>query len=220
MPLGALHAFSADAAAAAPSVATVTLNPMMGYVRAAYAARIDDDLVLGSRYDFNAYSFQSDLALGVEYTLRATAHDEDDDENTIAPFAQLRERFGVWTTPNSTDASLREEPPKGVPRSDAHVLSVAEVASPDDAPAAAPAAAQTAVQAATDGAAAPTDGAAERAELGIFKARMRTSGLFALLWEGQWQRCLVSVGLRTQIYTQPAISAHSTLGAEVLYLSE
>lgn len=49
-----------------PLTATITLNPLMGSFSATYAVRAGEDLALCSRFDFNAYSYESDLVLGCE----------------------------------------------------------------------------------------------------------------------------------------------------------
>ncbi|KAI9320621.1 hypothetical protein BX666DRAFT_1214854 [Dichotomocladium elegans] len=50
-----------------PICFTYTLNPLIGHMSTAYVAQVSDDLALCSRYDFNIYSYESDLALGFEY---------------------------------------------------------------------------------------------------------------------------------------------------------
>jgi distribution and morphology protein 10 len=49
-----------------PLTATLTLNPLMGNLSATYAVKAGRDLSLCSRFDFNAYSYESDLVLGCE----------------------------------------------------------------------------------------------------------------------------------------------------------
>jgi distribution and morphology protein 10 len=49
-----------------PLTATLTLNPLMGNFSATYAVKAGDYLALCSRFDFNAYSYESDLILGCE----------------------------------------------------------------------------------------------------------------------------------------------------------
>ncbi|GAC96822.1 hypothetical protein PHSY_004406 [Pseudozyma hubeiensis SY62] len=43
-----------------PTVITATLNPMMGHLSTAYAARMARDVVVCSRFDFNVYSYESE----------------------------------------------------------------------------------------------------------------------------------------------------------------
>ncbi|WFD14708.1 Mitochondrial distribution and morphology protein 10 [Malassezia arunalokei] len=87
---------------------------MMGYLRADYIARVDDDLMIGTRFDLNAYSYQSDWTLGAEYILRRSP-EEDTNEGP----SSMRERVGVWVNPNSTsNVSLRDHelPPAPPPK--------------------------------------------------------------------------------------------------------
>lgn len=49
-----------------PLTATLTLNPLMGSFSATYAVKAGRDLALCSRFEFNAYSYESDLVLGCE----------------------------------------------------------------------------------------------------------------------------------------------------------
>ncbi|EPQ28242.1 uncharacterized protein PFL1_04069 [Pseudozyma flocculosa PF-1] len=56
-----------------PTVLTATLNPMMGHLSTAYAAKMTRDLAVCSRFDFNVYSYDSELSIGGEYWLRASA---------------------------------------------------------------------------------------------------------------------------------------------------
>lgn len=49
-----------------PLTATLTLNPLMGNFSATYAVKAGDNLSLCSRFDFNAYSYESGLILGCE----------------------------------------------------------------------------------------------------------------------------------------------------------
>jgi distribution and morphology protein 10 len=49
-----------------PLTATVTLNPLVGSIAASYAIRAGKFLSLGSRLDFNVYSYDSNWSLGME----------------------------------------------------------------------------------------------------------------------------------------------------------
>ena len=53
-----------------PTIITATLNPLMGHISTAYAAKLGNDLALCSRFEFNAYSYESDLSIGAEWWLR------------------------------------------------------------------------------------------------------------------------------------------------------
>lgn len=49
-----------------PLSATLTLNPLMGNLSTTYAVKAGRNLALCSRFDFNVYSYESDLVLGCE----------------------------------------------------------------------------------------------------------------------------------------------------------
>ncbi|WFD03056.1 Mitochondrial distribution and morphology protein 10 [Malassezia obtusa] len=248
-----------------PAVSSATLNPMMGHVRYAYAAQVEDDLTLCARYDLNVYSYLSDLTLGAEYCLGAPSDEEV--ERVEAPTTSLRERLGVWTPAPDAALSLREEGPaarserRDVPAGEVRAASevhsaVVPAAGPPASPAtsswseaspptavAASAAPVVATEVPAGPTRAPAPEGAPRASAepvapeiaapvesavstyrptsplhGLLKLRMSASGLFALLWEGRWNRCLVSVGLQTHVSMHPKLAAASTLGAEIVFV--
>jgi distribution and morphology protein 10 len=49
-----------------PLTATLTLNPLMGNFSATYAVKAGENLSFCSRFDFNAYSYESGLIMGLE----------------------------------------------------------------------------------------------------------------------------------------------------------
>ncbi|EON69592.1 mitochondrial distribution and morphology protein 10 [Coniosporium apollinis CBS 100218] len=49
-----------------PYTMTLTLNPLMGNLSSTYAVKAGQNLALCSRFDFNFYSYESDLQLGCE----------------------------------------------------------------------------------------------------------------------------------------------------------
>jgi distribution and morphology protein 10 len=49
-----------------PLTATLTLNPLMGNLSTTYAVKAGKNLALCSRFDFNVYSYESDLVVGCE----------------------------------------------------------------------------------------------------------------------------------------------------------
>ncbi|KAI9356553.1 hypothetical protein DFJ73DRAFT_823145 [Zopfochytrium polystomum] len=49
------------------SIVTLLANPMMGHVSASFTSTVFPDLVMSTAYDFNTYSYESDLSLGLEY---------------------------------------------------------------------------------------------------------------------------------------------------------
>jgi distribution and morphology protein 10 len=49
-----------------PLTATLTLNPLMGHLSTTYAVKAGNNAALCSKFDFNVYSYESDLMLGCE----------------------------------------------------------------------------------------------------------------------------------------------------------
>ena len=49
-----------------PYTMTLTVNPLMGNISSGYAVKAGDDLALCSRFDFNFYSYESNVQLGME----------------------------------------------------------------------------------------------------------------------------------------------------------
>lgn len=49
-----------------PYTMTLTLNPLMGNLSSTYAVKAGDNVALCSRFDFNVYSYESELQIGCE----------------------------------------------------------------------------------------------------------------------------------------------------------
>ncbi|CAG8447165.1 8308_t:CDS:2 [Diversispora eburnea] len=64
-----------------PVTATYIFNPIMGYMSAAFAAQVSEDLSLCPRFGFNMYSYESDLMIGAEWWQREKI-EEDKNPNS------------------------------------------------------------------------------------------------------------------------------------------
>lgn len=53
-----------------PTTITATLNPIMGQFSTAYCVKTSPDSALGSRFDFNLYSYDADVTVGGEWYQR------------------------------------------------------------------------------------------------------------------------------------------------------
>lgn len=53
-----------------PTSITALFNPMLGHISGAYAARVTRNLSMCSRFDFNAYSYESEWTIGMEWWMR------------------------------------------------------------------------------------------------------------------------------------------------------
>ncbi|KAI9255525.1 hypothetical protein BY458DRAFT_519876 [Sporodiniella umbellata] len=58
---------------------TFTLNPIVGHMSTSYVAQVADELALCSRYDFSIYSYESDLAFGLEYRTKKPSTLQEND---------------------------------------------------------------------------------------------------------------------------------------------
>ncbi|RDL39639.1 Mitochondrial distribution and morphology protein 10 [Venustampulla echinocandica] len=72
-----------------PLTATLTLNPLMGNVSTTYAVKAGENLALCSKFDFNVYSYESDLMLGFELW-RMKGRSEPRRERSIAAKLEWR----------------------------------------------------------------------------------------------------------------------------------
>ena len=99
-----------------PLTATMTLNPLMGSVRASYAVRAGPHCSLATMLDFNVYSYESNWSVGMELWrkefLRRLDEDEIEDEDGGRVDPSVRR---AWR--RSTQAKLEwrlDEPPAAV----------------------------------------------------------------------------------------------------------
>jgi distribution and morphology protein 10 len=56
-----------------PYTMTLTVNPLMGNLSSSYAVKAGKDLALCTRFDFNVYSYESDVTIGLELWRRDTS---------------------------------------------------------------------------------------------------------------------------------------------------
>ncbi|KAF9929209.1 Mitochondrial distribution and morphology protein 10 [Linnemannia zychae] len=77
-----------------PITITQTLNPIMGHVSSSYAAQVHPDLGLCSRFDFNLYSYDSELTAGVEWWIRERKG-ASSNEQTAAADSPFPKTIGV-----------------------------------------------------------------------------------------------------------------------------
>ncbi|KAG0320642.1 Mitochondrial distribution and morphology protein 10 [Dissophora globulifera] len=93
-----------------PMTVTQTLNPIMGHVSSSYAAQVHPDVGLCSRFDFNLYSYDSELTAGVEWWIRerkggvSTA-----DQESTTPSHPFPATVGVPDLPTSVQDDRPEE---------------------------------------------------------------------------------------------------------------
>lgn len=194
-----------------PTTITATLNPMMGHLSTAYAARMTRDIVACSRFDFNVYSYDSDLTLGAEYWIHTkaatTSNNRKDVEQEVddgvkddlaalsspamspAPSSdrqlQARVDTGLSLRDNISTPSLiaKRQTPWSLRQGDAEEATLAmDTSHSHPLQEQDPSPAKSAASYST--------------ALGVIKARLSTSGNVALLWESRLRNCLVSFGIK------------------------
>lgn len=74
-----------------PYTMTLTLNPLMGNIASSYAVKVGKNLALSSRFDFNIYSYESDVQVGLELWRRKS---EDSSGLSQAEWARKKIRPG------------------------------------------------------------------------------------------------------------------------------
>jgi distribution and morphology protein 10 len=62
---------------------TYALNPIVGHMSSSYVAQVSPELVMCSRFDFSIYSYESDLALGLEYNATNQPKQQQVDKNDV-----------------------------------------------------------------------------------------------------------------------------------------
>nr|CAG8543802.1 9895_t:CDS:2 [Entrophospora candida] len=76
-----------------PVTVTYIINPIMGHMSAAYVTQVSDVLTLCPRFDFNMYSYESDLMIGGEWWQGKKADERNNLSNEISK--QLSDINGV-----------------------------------------------------------------------------------------------------------------------------
>ncbi|CCF54396.1 hypothetical protein NDA11_002674 [Ustilago hordei] len=223
-----------------PTVITATLNPMMGHLSTAYAARMAKDVVVCSRFDFNVYSYESEWSLGGEYWLRGNTGGLGQSDMVQPVLAETKEstcsRPVIASSPNlslrdagspRTNFSDETAAPDGKTASGS--LEPHETLSPPShlCPAMPPQLVTAPACSAHSKMLSPITG--------VLKARISTTSDIRLLWQGRLSNCLVSLGVKADL-SSTSLSPHSrstaslhashgkmgivkSLGLEVMYFS-
>ncbi|CDR88130.1 related to MDM10-mitochondrial morphology and inheritance component [Sporisorium scitamineum] len=186
-----------------PTVITATLNPMMGHLSTAYAARMARDVVICSRFDFNVYSYESEWTVGAEYWLRRSAATGSADSQERG---EERKVVGI----QGKTLSLRDEA--------IDVQGVREEL--DDEVSLRPPPPTTSTPAGT------TLSNIISPITGVLKARISTTSDIRLLWQGRLSSCLVSLGVKADLTpthrppTNGKMGIVKSIGLEVMYFSQ
>lgn len=226
-----------------PTTITATLNPMMGHLGTAYVAQMTRDIVACSRFDFNVYSYDSELTLGAEYWLRSnkSVDDASVDENNSQRLDKAVASVNASSpmerglvdrqlyARQQSGLSLRDSPPSNNHRASL-VPSSAQwtLRDEDQDPGSvkeSDSATTTSEQPTLNSSSGNSSTFFKESVIGILKGRISTTGMVALLWESRLRNCLVSVGIRGDLSASSPSNTLSTtplrsVGVDVLYFSQ
>lgn len=209
-----------------PTVITATLNPMMGHLSTAYAARMARDVVVSSRFDFNVYSYESEWSVGGEYWLRGSPTGLQQKGEEGEPMGKVgRMGWGEKEPVKASSAlSLRDTPQLAMEDSQSTTTKAGGSLSlrpPTETDNSLPAPAELAAVPSPSSlnSPAPTTTAAPQSVIpnilspitGVLKARLSTTSDIRLLWQGRLSNCLLSLGVKADLSsTSLSPSPHTT----------
>lgn len=203
--------------AGTPLTATLTVNPLMGNLSAAYAVVAREDCSLATRFDFNVYSYESEWSVGMElWSTRRLAGlvavDDEKKEVALPVRPPISSSFGI------PDRSFQAKLEWRLDEADEAAKGVA--ASPDAAadaipppPILLPPTPPTQLTPPPP----PVEATGEEKYQGVLKARLNQNLQIGLLWEGRIQSLLFSLGSAVDLHRldQP----FRTLGLEIQFSS-
>lgn len=236
----------ASAPSQPPTVITATLNPMMGHLSTAYAARMARDVVVCSRFDFNVYSYESEWTMGAEYWLRKSGGGggvesvEASDADVPAPMNRIGSTSsigGLRGHDETRQARFQEEHAMSL-REASEAVSQVDGNTGDggtsvfgllrDPPALAPSAPSPRATCANS-----TLAHLLSPITGVLKARISSTSDIRLLWQGRLSHCLVSLGVKADLSgthgasysvggapASPKMGIVKSIGLEVMYFSQ
>lgn len=178
-----------------PYTMTLTLNPLMGNLSSTYAVKAGKHLAFCSRFDFNFYSYESNVLVGCElWRLR---------RRTLGD--KIEEKLNHVELPPS--ATLVDDLVN--PGLDKATDSITGFSSNLDAPSG------SLLRRLNHGF--PSQAPDEKDIVGVLKARIDQSWRIGLLWEGRFKELMFSVGAGLDLKKRERIIAG--LGLEVQYSS-
>lgn len=166
-----------------PTVINATLNPIMGQISTSYGTKIGPNLALATRFDFNLFSFDSDITFGLEWlqkrrpkNSRQMVPTQPSDETMVDEFFHKKQK--------SYSSSLMGNTEEGNRNSSSHLTRYfwRTVAGLED-------------------------------TLSILRARVSPVTGLTLMWEGRWKECLIGIGIQSEflVSSSPTSSLGSRL---------
>ncbi|KAG0254361.1 Mitochondrial distribution and morphology protein 10 [Actinomortierella ambigua] len=172
-----------------PVTLTQTLNPIMGHVSSSYAAQVNPDLGLCSRFDFNLYSYDSELTVGLEWWLREKRGFVAPSSSAISSTSSSSSSSSSSAIADANDASLVKTLEER--HEEQRQLELLE--------------AEAAVQSRHPHVLAPV--------IGVLKARLGVQSGLAILWEGRFNKLLFSFGVVADMSSVGLSAPYAVAGA-------
>ncbi|WVQ96622.1 mitochondrial distribution and morphology protein 10 [Kwoniella sp. CBS 9459] len=208
-----------------PTTLTLLYNPLIGFLSSAYSAQVSPTVALSTRFGFNVYSYESDLAIGGEWWIgrRRGKRELKPTPPASSPVADVlgsesTKRDGaeerIAQTDNWSKATLRpvegdrvenEQLEKELDSPSPITTSVIEVNRPSRSP----------QPYGSDPIPEVSEAVDERD--GVLKARLSGNWSIALLYEARIRKCLVSVGIVSDLASRQR--PIRSVGVEVQYFS-
>ncbi|WWC71140.1 uncharacterized protein I206_105093 [Kwoniella pini CBS 10737] len=195
--------------ASPPTTLTLLYNPLIGFLSSAYSAQVSPTVALSTRFGVNVYSYESDLAVGGEWWIGRRRGKRDLSKeslatsiNSVLPSMEniplvKDEQERIGTDENWEKASLRPAEEVGQTMQEGP-LNVTEIKIP-----------------ATKEPDVSPDSLDDRD--GVLKARLSGNWSIALLYEARIRKCLVSVGIVSDLASRQR--PIRSIGLEVQYFS-
>lgn len=202
-----------------PYTMTLTLNPLMGNLSSTYAVQARPGLALCSRFDFNVYSYESEIVVGCELWRRRR---RDDRRESGSGQWGAKDDGLEWARERMRRSERRGWVAKGgvLPEDVARTESMAQDAGigasvpPPLIPAQGPATSALAPSPLSPFDAS-SDTYSDANTAGVLKARVNQEGAVGVLWEGRAKALLYSFGL--QIDFRRSEQIFRSVGLELRY---
>ncbi|WVR06667.1 hypothetical protein IAU60_003699 [Kwoniella sp. DSM 27419] len=201
-----------------PTTLTLLYNPLIGFLSSAYSAQVSPTVALSTRFGVNVYSYESDLAIGGEWWIGRRRGKRDKTAVVPSGSRQDASRVGTVSTEkeermgqveNWSRATLRPIEGSGDAVEDQRLEN--ELDSPSPIITSKAVVKQRPVEPVQDSMDAVDD------RDGVLKARLSGNWSIALLYEARIRKCLVSVGVMTDLASRQR--PIRSVGLEVQYFS-
>lgn len=168
-----------------PTVISATLNPIMGQISMSYGTKIGPNLALASRFDFNLFSFDSDITFGLEWLQKKKKRGNSKVNGFDLP--------SVPVTSDEVGKPLEFE--QGRLKSYVkEAINVTNGASTMN---------NNLIHYFWRTASGLEDA------LSILRARVSPVTGLTVMWEGRWKECLIGIGLQSEFLVSPPLTSTS-----------